>query len=73
MMATMTVPTPADAFPPGIPADSPPAESREQLYAQIRGSSVILPDFEQMMHHYPFKLHPDVRKLDEDVHHSLAQ
>lgn len=53
---------------PEIPLDPP---TRESLLHSLRGLTVMVPDFELLMQHYPSAIHPDVERLDGDVQKTL--
>ncbi|KAI0549736.1 terpenoid synthase [Xylaria curta] len=45
--------------------------AREQLLTSLRGSSAVIPDLRRLLHQYPFEVHPEVERLEEDVHRTL--
>ncbi|KAI1734371.1 isoprenoid synthase domain-containing protein [Xylaria scruposa] len=45
--------------------------ARERLLTSLRGSSAVIPDIQRVLHQYPFKVHPQVERLEEDVHKEL--
>lgn len=70
-MDTMATPSSTIAFSSTVTTKIPPIDSREKLLASIRGCSVVIPDFQQLMHHYPFKVHAEADKLNDDVERAL--
>ena len=45
--------------------------TREQLVTLLRGSSVTIPDMQDLMHHWPQGIHPEIEKLEEYVQKTL--
>ncbi|KAH7311393.1 isoprenoid synthase domain-containing protein [Stachybotrys elegans] len=45
--------------------------TRDSILAKLRGASIILPDLQDMMKHFPAGVHQDAEKLHQDVQMSL--
>ncbi|KAI0186077.1 isoprenoid synthase domain-containing protein [Xylaria flabelliformis] len=45
--------------------------SREELVTSIRGTEVVIPDFQSLLSHWPAKVHEEVGRLSEDVQRRL--
>lgn len=44
-----------------------PPVSREKLLSSIRGQSMTLPDIEDLIHHWPQSVHPELDRLYADI------
>ncbi|KAJ8133067.1 hypothetical protein O1611_g560 [Lasiodiplodia mahajangana] len=44
---------------------------REELRESIRGTEVVIPDFQSLLSHWPAQVHQEVNKLSEDVQRRL--
>ncbi|KAF2963420.1 hypothetical protein GQX73_g10143 [Xylaria multiplex] len=57
----------------GIPCNEtiPYSCSREELVARIRGTEVVIPDFQSLLSHWPAQVHEEVCRLSEDVQRRL--
>ncbi|KAI1291144.1 terpenoid synthase [Xylaria venustula] len=45
--------------------------SREELVASIRGTKMVIPDFQSLLSHWPAQVHGEVGRLHEDVKRRL--
>ncbi|TRX88218.1 hypothetical protein FHL15_010907 [Xylaria flabelliformis] len=45
--------------------------SREELVAFIRGTEIVIPDFQSLLSHWPARVHEEVGRLSEDVQRRL--
>lgn len=45
--------------------------SREMLISFIRGTEVVIPDFQSLLSHWPAQVHEGVGRLSEDVQRRL--
>ncbi|KAI0533791.1 terpenoid synthase [Xylaria digitata] len=45
--------------------------SRKELVASIRGTEVVIPDFQSLLSHWPAQVHEEVGRLSEDVQRRL--
>lgn len=45
--------------------------SRQQLVTAMRGSKIVIPDFQQLLKHWPMDVHPDVERLNRIVDERL--
>ncbi|KAI0380854.1 terpenoid synthase [Hypomontagnella monticulosa] len=69
----MATRTPISTLSPESGTKSPPedADVRRRLLTSIQGTPIVIPDFQELMDHYPFEVHPEVDRLDDDVEKSL--
>lgn len=44
---------------------------RNRLVSSMKGCHVVIPDMQAILRHWPQGVHPDLGKLEEDVHGTL--
>ncbi|KAK7911630.1 terpenoid synthase [Apiospora marii] len=49
-------------------SELPPKDLREYIMTQVQGSRVRFPDFQTFLAHWPQGVHPDIDRLEQDVH-----